>query len=283
MTIPESQLETWSHLGAVTTAKATADSIKNALAVYDDWQEENIDYEIYLQGSYKNNTNIRGDSDVDLVVQLSTTFRSNLTEEEKRLLGISEAYYKWRDFRTDVFDALCRYYGASSIEEGRKSLKLGGDNGRLPADVVICIQYRKYSADLSKFIKGMTFWVPSESRWIINYPKSHYNNGVYKNQNTDTWYKRTVRLFKNSRGYISGDLTPSYFLECMLYNVPDEDFGTNYQDTFCNVVNWLDEVSLENFICQNEQLKLFGMTPEQWNIDQAKEFIQNLISLWDNW
>lgn len=282
MAIPESQLETWSHRGAFVIAKATADSIKNALNTYDSWPDS-IEYEVYLQGSYRNNTNIRGDMDVDVVAQLNTTFRSNLTEEEKRLLGISEAYYKWQDFRTDALDALCKYYGASSIEEGRKSLKVSKDNRRLPADVVVCIQYRKYSADLSKFIKGMTFWVPSESRWVINYPKYHYENGVTKHQNTNNWYKPSVRMFKNIRSHISEDLAPSYFLECLLYNVPNGNFGSSYQDTFCNIINWLDKNNLEDFICQNEQLKLFGPTPEQWSVYRTKEFIKELISLWNNW
>jgi len=34
MGIPESQLETWSHQGAVTTAEATHKSIRNALNSY---------------------------------------------------------------------------------------------------------------------------------------------------------------------------------------------------------------------------------------------------------
>ena len=34
MAIPESQLETWANQGAITTVKATADSVKNALNSY---------------------------------------------------------------------------------------------------------------------------------------------------------------------------------------------------------------------------------------------------------
>jgi len=80
MAILESQLERWAHQGAVATAKLTADSIRNALKSYNYWPA-GIDFEVYLQGSYKNSTNIRGDSDVDVVVQLNSSFYSNLTEE----------------------------------------------------------------------------------------------------------------------------------------------------------------------------------------------------------
>lgn len=282
MGIPESQLETWSHQGAVTTAKATADSIKNALSVYDNWPE-GVNIDVYLQGSYKNDTNIRGDSDVDVVAQLNSTFYSNLSDEQKRSLGLSISLFGWSEFRADVLNALKSYYSQSLIIEGNKSLKVKANNGRLPADVVVCAQYRRYkSVNNYDYVEGMCFWSRNENRQIINYPKFHYDNGVSKHQNSSKWYKPSVRIFKNIRGYISGDTTPSYFLECMLYNVSNTNFGTSYQDTFYNIVNWLNKTDLTNFVCQNEQLKLFGMTPEQWDIGQAKVFIKNLISLWNN-
>ena len=283
MAIPESQLETWAHQGAVTTAKSTADSIKNALNSYSDWPD-GIDFEVYLQGSYKNDTNIRGDSDVDVVAQLNSTLYSNLSEDQERILRLTPASYGWSNFKADVLQALKSYYGQVQVTEGNKSIKIKANNGRLPADVIACCQYRKYKTVNSyDYVEGMYFWTKNDDRQIINYPKIHYDNGVSKHQNSSQWYKPVVRLFKNSRGSISGDATPSYFLECMLYNVPDLKFGTSYRDTFCDIVNWLNEVNLDDFVCQNGQLKLFGLTPEQWNTNEAKNFIKSLISLWDNW
>ncbi|HIE35960.1 MAG TPA: nucleotidyltransferase [Candidatus Omnitrophica bacterium] len=283
MAILESQLERWAHQGAVATAKLTADSIRNALKSYNYWPA-GIDFEVYLQGSYKNSTNIRGDSDVDVVVQLNSSFYSNLTEEQKRLLGLTPASYGWSDFRIDVLKALKSYYGQNQITEGNKSIKLKANNGRLPADIVVCVQYRKYrSININDYTEGMCFWTRIENRQVINYPKIHYENGVSKHQGTNKWYKPAVRLFKNARSFIAGDRTPSYFLECMLYNVPNVQFGRSYQDTFCNVVKWLSKNNLSDFICQNGQLKLFGPTQEQWNIEDARLFIKNLISLWNNW
>jgi hypothetical protein len=282
MGIPESQLETWSHQGAINTAKATHESIRKALRSYE-WPE-GVVYEVYLQGSYKNDTNIRSDSDVDVVAQLNSTFYSNLSEEQKRILRLSPASYSWSDFRVDAFKALKDYYRQSLITDGNKSLKVKANSGRLPADVIVCSQYRKYrSVNNYDYVEGMCFRSKNDGRQIINFPYHHYDNGVSRHQNSNQWYKPVVRLFKNSRGCIPGDATPSYFLECMLYNVPNSNFGKSYQDSFCNIVNWLNGAHLENFICQNGQLKLFGLTQEQWNTNQAKEFIKNQISLWNNW
>ncbi len=78
MGIPESQLETWSHQGAISTAKATHESIRNALVANSSTVKDK-NFEIYLQGSYKNDTNIHGESDVDVVVQLNSTFHYDLS------------------------------------------------------------------------------------------------------------------------------------------------------------------------------------------------------------
>jgi hypothetical protein len=186
MPIPESQFERWSNQGAVTTAKQTHESIRIALDSYN-WP--NGKPEVYLQGSYKNNTNIRGDSDVDVVVQLNSIFRSNLTEAQKQRFGVTKATYSWYDFREDVKKALKEYYGSSKIQEGKKTLKV--QTSYLPADVVVCIQYRKYPSNansVDNYVEGMTFYVPSECFWIVNFPKLHYQNGVEKNQRTNGWY-----------------------------------------------------------------------------------------------
>jgi hypothetical protein len=283
MAIPESQLETWTHQGAITTAKYTADSIRNALNSYNNWPD-NIDYEVYLQGSYRNSTNVRGDSDVDVIAQLNSTFYSNLTELQKKELGLIPATYTMNDFKFDVLIALRNYYGQEKINESNKSIKLIPNSGRLPADIIPCCIYRKYrTLNKNNFIEGISFFTKHDNRQIINYPRIHYDNGVLKHQNSNYSYKPTIRLFKNLRTFIPGDTIPSYFLECLLYNVPNFKFTSNCQETFCDVVNWLDDSNLDNFICQNEQLNLFGNTPEQWNKLLTIDFIKKLIALWKNW
>ena len=288
MPIPESQLETWSHRGAVTTAKQTHESIRVALKAYD-WPKE-VRYEVYLQGSYKNDTNIRGDSDVDVVVQLNSTFFENLPVNLKRQFGFRDASYRWEEFRSDVLTALRNHYGPGRVREGRKSLKV--QTPYLPADVVVSVQYHKYPEpprSKDNFVEGMAFWVRSEGRWVINYPKIHYENGVKKNDKTNKRYKPTVRMFKNARTYlvdrgvIPADLAPSYFLECLLYNVPDDKFGPNLQSTFREVIVWLREADFSRFFCQNEQLLLFGSSPEQWSEDSADRFLEAMVTLWNDW
>ncbi len=265
---------------------------------------EGRDFEIYLQGSYKNTTNIRGDSDVDVVVQLNQVFEPETSE-----LSLSEqilftqtflpTLYNWWDWRSDVLGALEADYGWSNVDDtGNKSLKLKKGSGRLAADIVPCLQYRHYQhfrSIFEPFVEGIKFYTRQENRSVINYPKLHYENGVVKNSLTHTngWYKPVVRLFKNARtrlveqGLITKDVAPSYFLECLLYNVPNEKFGQSYQLSYLQIVLWLMEyiqdASSSLFLCQNEQMPLFGDIPEQWSTENAKELITALIYLWMEW
>jgi hypothetical protein len=297
MAIPEAQLNTWSHQGGITTAKNTADSVKNALAKFDKWPQD-AQHEVFLQGSYKNDTNIYGDSDVDIVAQLHSSWYRDLTSlsvEEAKVYEqtYGDAQYDWSKFRSDVIKALQQYFDQTNVREGKKCLKVSASSGRLPADAVAAIDHRKYTRFHSvsdfRYIEGMKFFVPSENRWVINYPKQHYENGVAKNGSTGSYYKALVRIFKNARTYLvdnrqlTKEIAPSYFLECLLYNVPNANFGTSYQMSFSNILKWLSQNDIRALVCQNGFVPLFDGSPEQWSLGNAKVSIDALIRLWNNW
>jgi len=295
MAVSESQLETWSHQGAVTTAVTTHELIRNALSSGRS-HIQTSNFEVFLQGSYKNSTNIRGESDVDIVVQLNDTYHRDLSalppdQESAYMQARSEATYLLPQFRVDVLQTLRDRFG-SSIVEGNKSLKLPRDSGRLPADIVICLQYRKYrrfTPQSQSYIEGIAFDT-QDGRRIISFPKSHYENGTAKNDRTNEFFKRSVRMFKNAReflverGVITSHLAPSYFVECLLYNVPDGNFGPTLRDTYYKVVNCINSSNnstLAAIKCQDGQLQLFGDEPEQWSVHDAQQFSTALAQLWN--
>ena len=290
MAIPEDQLETWSHQGATVGSANTHKSIRVALDQHS-WPE-GMNYDVYLQGSYRNHTNIRGNSDVDVVIEARSVCNYNLNEYQKRLLGIRTGSYNYWDFRNEVLQALASHYGANSVDAyGQKSIKIGSSSNRLAADVVPCITYRRYH-DLQVFTEGITFWTLNSNQQIINYPKLHFQNGVHKNERANNYYKPVVRMFKNARERILADNSslqgnyPSYFVECLLYNVPDDCFSNRFADTYCDVVTFLlseNSQHLTEFWCQNEQMLLFGNHPTQWDITQAQDFINQLCILWEQW
>lgn len=78
MGIPESQLQTWSSQGSVTQSASTYNTIRNVLLSANVEQAGN-DFIVLLQGSYGNDTNICAESDVDIVIQLNSTFHSDIS------------------------------------------------------------------------------------------------------------------------------------------------------------------------------------------------------------
>jgi len=290
MAIPEAQLETWSHQGSITNSANTGNSIKNAIDNYQGFPD-GIKYNVYLQGSYKNSTNIYGDSDVDVVVELKSSFYNNLTEEQKALLRLTNATYGYFDFRNDVEICLREYYGLENVEIGNKVFKIKPNSNRLPADVLVCSEYRLYYGNLhaDRYYAGIAFYTRNPQQRIINFPKQHSDNATVKHQSTNQRFKPMVRIFKNMRNHLvshegfSKSTAPSYFIECLLANIPNDQFVSSNQSTFINCFNFLNNNAMDNFMCLNGIRPLWGDTTENWNKADARNFLDQLAQLWNNW
>lgn len=272
MGIPESQLSKWSHHGPQDASKRTHKTIRKVLKQYPPLSEVKCD--VRLQGSYSNKTNIQGDSDVDVVLELQSTFHYKA----------DSVYDTWKLFRRDALRALRKRFGEKSVGPGNKSIKVKATQSTLAADVVVCLPHGNYAR-----YSGITFWALHDKRWVVSHPKQHYENGKGKDGRTSQRYRETVRMFKSARnhleskGRIGANLAPSYFVECLVYNAPDYAFQPGFQDRYCAVVNWMRGDWLDAMVCQNGQQRLFGQSPEQWNTGEAREFIDQLAALWNDW
>jgi Nucleotidyltransferase domain len=304
MAIPEHQLSTWSNYQQTQSAVNTHESIRLALTHFNSLLSQRglvsgRDYDIYIQGSYRNNTNIRADSDVDVVVQFRTSFYNNKSElrpEELELFNLcyGKATYTYSEFRSDVQKSLESYYISGSVESSDKCIKLAKGSNRLSADIIPCFQYQHYDrfqtySDMNNYVEGMTLWTQKDNRQVINYPKLHYQGSVNKHQATGENYKPIVRMFKNARNKAiernlsSGKVAPSYFLECLLYNVPDRLFASNLQISYTSIVSHILHNINQSYVCQNERVYLFGDTPEQWSMIDAIVLVSEFSKLWGNW
>src|SRR3546814_12400574 len=58
-------------------------------------------------------------------------------------------------------------------------------------------------------------------------------------------------------GLIKAGVAPSYYIEGLLYNVPNEKLTSSYQDCVVNVLNWYrQEAKKAELVCANEQYYL---------------------------
>ena len=272
MAIPEKQLLTWSHQGAVQSSALTHKSVTNCIDK-NIWNDD-VRYVTYLQGSYPNSTNIYGNSDVDLVVEFRSLFSkdlSALTDAQKNQFNsdYSNAKYTLAAFKKSVIEQLQRCYGENNIVVGNKAILVKGNNSRLDCDVIVCNPYRKYisySPNPESYIEGIIFKAEETNTPIINYPKVHLKNGSIKNKQNNTRgnFKPIVRVLKNIKasmvdnGYITKTLAPSYFLECLIYNSDNENFKSHsYSEIVISIINQfytdLNNGNMEKYLVQNEQ------------------------------
>jgi hypothetical protein len=252
----------------------------------------------YLQGSYRNATNIWRESDVDIVVECKSIFWHNLTPDERDRLRFTTGKHSLDDFRAQIIGALEKYFGKAYVDSsGANSVKVlpeGPGMNKLRADVVICAEYGFYSKpSLTREADGITFWNRENGWQVINYPAIHVANGERKHADTSDTYKKTVRLFKNARVQLCKrdvDLVkkfPSYFVECLIFNVPNPLFSSNsWQDVFLAALSHLRaalKADLTTFTTQSRRHALFGPDSWQWNQPDAIEFIDRLADLWENY
>lgn len=289
MAIPEIQLEAWSHQGPVASALKSCASVRAALDAYDKWSDE-VRVEPYLRGSYNNDTNISGDSDVDIVVQLNSTFRTNLSNEQKAAYKIKPATYPLRELRKDVHKALSDYYGELEVEANGNAIMVM--TSFPPTAVLPALAYRHYTAaprDVDDYVEGMIYYDVESKRWVVNYPKQHAEKVIARHKATRGWFKPSVRVFKNIRsqllevGALNINDTSSYFIECLLGNVPDSKFGPSYGDTVAESHDWLVQADLAPFKCLNGITPLFGATPDCWSTKKALRFLAAVRTLWKQW
>src|SRR5690348_859690 len=148
MAIPESQLETWSHQGSITQSSETYATVKKALLA-EDAKYAGKDFEVFLQGSYGNDTNIYAESDVDVVIRLDSTYYYdtsllNPLDQQTFQANFVSASYQYDEYKGHVIEALQKSFGKEDVVPGTKAIKIKPNNGRRNADVVVAAQFRKY-------------------------------------------------------------------------------------------------------------------------------------------
>ncbi|GEC45948.1 nucleotidyltransferase [Bradyrhizobium japonicum] len=300
MAIPETQLETWTHIGAAAQSAATYQSIKGVIEHKDaPYSSRRIDS--FLQGSYGNDTNVYGaDSDVDIVLRTRGLFHYNidaLSGPEKTAFKTAyptPAEYTLESFRTDVVAWLDKQYGSDLDTSGKKALRLKANGTRRSSDILLVAPHKKYSRYFSEqdkeCIEGVLF-ITTNGTEIVNYPKQHSENMTRKHQATAEWLKPTVRIFKNMRnrlirdGKIKSGVAPSYFIEGMLYNVPVSEFGVSYANTVDKCWGWLNSPpDAGALMCANGIHPLVrDNSHTSWPIQGYLDFLAETQKLWVQW
>lgn len=195
---------------------------------------------VFTHGSYRNNVNVRKDSDVDIGVMCHeyflTGYPPGMTDAD---FGNSLGSYSFRQFKDELEEALVSYFGRDAVRRGNKAVDVHETTYHVEADVAPFFEYRRYYENGS-YLCGVAL-IPDDGGRIENYPErlldswpeinQHYENGVTKNSGTGRRFKGLVRILKSLRNAMEeaaiGEAKPisGFLLECMTWNAPDSCFG----------------------------------------------------------
>jgi hypothetical protein len=205
-----------------------ASAIRNVIKASDKLRARGVSG--FVHGSYRNNTNVRKDSDVDIGILCTDTFFHDPLPEgwTQERLGFSDATYHYDQYKNEVEEALVNYFGRSAIKRGNKAFDVHETSYHVEADVAAFFEHRRYHSD-GTYLEGVELRTDKESHRVINWPEQHYENGVNKNKQTGTRFKSVVRVLKalsnemTEQSIRAGDV-PGFLIECLVWNVPNGNF-----------------------------------------------------------
>jgi hypothetical protein len=283
------KLRRWTkyQTAATGSAKTTHKTIRNALEEGElRGAAEGLEFATKLQGSYRNSTMVRGSGDVDILVIRTDTYHadfSRVPEHSRDFAPPINPVQAFEDHAEAVYRTLQYQYGAPNVSWGEKAIDIDSDSLPRGADVVPCLQHRKFwDNHPGNYMRGIAFWADDGTK-VVNFPERHRFQGARYQEWTNGNYKPTIRLFKNLRNQLVAndqlekEQAPSYFIECLLSNVPvsilrNDDLRERVESTVEYLESQTDE-ELEAFTTQHGLRDLFGANSTQWNLEDYHEFL----------
>ncbi len=250
------------------------------------------DLSIYTKGSYPNNTNVRLDSDVDVVVELRECYYFDYVSGPNPGAPPASFYPgPWTPslWRGAVATALEESFGSSNVKAtGNIAINVLAIAGSRPsADVVPSFSYMRFDdPDGQQGHKGSCVFPADGGGYIVNWPQQQMDNGRAKNSATGGRYKSYVRALKNAENVLSAEGTisdlPSYFMECLVFNVKDSaltsgDLDDGFRSTLWDLWTQLNADSVDNMVEPNV-LKWLFRGQQKWTPDEAKALVSKT---WD--
>lgn len=252
--------------------------------------------DIYLHGSYANKTNTYFASNMEIMVELKRTLRYNPADFPHAKYALYNNYFVETvfdfnpvDFKNLLFEELHKLTDGK-VEMQSKWIKIvphGDIKHKIEITPSFLFNFVEAGGTAKeKIFGGVLLFDDRVGAHIVSFPKLHASNGRGKNIATGGMFLKMVRLFKtiNKIGIRESEFgkTRGYFVECLLFNVPNNVYiASTTEEAFYKVLNYLGHVDLVGFASQNLVWQLFGETAEFWNVDSARKFITNVKKLHD--
>ncbi|MFF3409626.1 nucleotidyltransferase [Streptomyces sp. NPDC002742] len=245
---------------------------------------QGLDITVAAKGSYPNKTNVRGDSDVDVMVKLNEPFHTDGAAAWWFGEQADAGTWTRSKLRKEVYTALTNRFQWVNPDHNIAFFVPEVVGSRPSIDVVPCFKWVKYdfSAPGGQHVGSVVYG--RNGKRIINWPEHQLANGRAKNTSTNLRYKFVVRVLKNVENDLAAEgvlkALPSYFSECLIYNVPDHVLlAGNFDDAVRSSLNevyrqltgtWFGS---QRMMEPNGIKKIFG-EGQKWIEKDARELIE---------
>ena len=289
MKYSEQTLQSWTAPASDTEKQKQDNAYSMIKSAIDECAElEELTIEVFVQGSYANNTNIRVDSDVDVCVMLKSTFFTEYPDgKNDGDYGFYKGTILYEEYKRRVKKAIVSKFGAENVTTGNKSIKIRSNSYRVNADVVVAFLLKNFrvlnSTRPDKYIEGIRFNA-LDGTVVTNYPKEHIKNGIEKNNRTNHKFKYLTRIFKRIRSkmiddrVINGDTISSFLVECLIWNIPSSIITENerWTETVKKSIQYIykaiREGKAKDWTEISQYLSLFN-NKRKWTIMDVKIFL----------
>jgi hypothetical protein len=200
--------------------------------------------------------------------------------------------YDTSNFKNHVGQAMATAFGAPAVQRRNKVFQVREGTRNLAADVVPCFTYRWfYNPGPSSYEQGIQLIPDKLGPRPHNYPQQHYTNGVAKNIATGLRFKRVVRILKRLENKMVEDgvieIVPSYLIESLVYNVPNDNFGTgtwggDVRTALTYIWNGTTDLACEQRWTEVNGIKFLFHSAQPWDRAQARNFVQKAWAYVEN-
>lgn len=200
-----------------------------------------------------------------------TTRKKNLKKIE-----IPELYTSLEDIKKGLFECLVSHLDGNNLVWVEKNC--------------VCLKATVYDNDIGimpyylKIIPCLTYYNKNNVRGImyfygkdidIEYPDIALNNFHNKNELTDDLFRQTVLIFKNILLKEKGiERLPSEIIETVLYNVPTEMYVDDSYQTILNILNYLRNKNIKDYVTLDEEDNAFVSTYRSMSTYYVKHILK---------
>ena len=266
-TIPEATLASWTK-PAFDNEDEKRDDTERTIreAIRGHAVLKGLPINVYAKGSFKNNTNVRRDSDVDVAVELTSIYFPEYADGVDQAATGFQPYddaYDVSQFKDHVGEALRGAFGSSAVRRATKVFVVREGSRNLAADVIPCFTYRWYS----------TAW---------SYDEGCAKNGPLRTAKRYKRYKRSVRILKRLENKMVEDgaspVVASYLIESLVFNVSDSRFCTGtWAGDVRNVLVYVwentEDIACEQTWTEANGIKFLFHPAQKWTRQQARDFV----------